>query len=75
MNFQDFIPLLIFGVIFALVMKYGWRVSWLIAFLSIIPVVNFIVIYFTGKSVHSRIDELEERLSEVENNSSIKKKD
>jgi len=71
MGFQDFIPLLIIGVIFSLIVKYGWRLSWPIAILSFIPLVNVIVFYFIGKSVHSRIDELEERLSKVENNSSI----
>ena len=68
--FAQFVPLLVIGVIFMLVMRYGWRVKWGIALLGFIPVVNFIVIYFVGKLVHSRIDELEHRLSDIENNSS-----
>ena len=75
MGFQDFIPLLIIGVMFSLIVKYGWRLSWPIAILSFIPLINVIVIYIIGKSVHSRIDELEERLREVETHFSINKKD
>ena len=61
-GFEQFIPLIIIIGFVVPAIKYGWRTSWIVAFLWFIPVVNVYVMYRVGKDVHSRIDALENEL-------------
>jgi glucose-6-phosphate-specific signal transduction histidine kinase len=64
-TFAQFIPLLLLIAIVAPSLRYGWRVSWVIAVLGAIPLINMFVIYFVGKQINSRIDALEEQLAQI----------
>ena len=64
-TFAQFIPLLVLMAIVAPALRFGWRVSWVIAILGAIPLVNMFVIYFIGKQINSRIDALEDQLAQI----------
>ena len=63
--FVQFIPFMIISVFVVPAIKYGWRTSWIVAFLWFIPFVNFYVVYRLGRDMHSRIDALEDKLNEI----------
>lgn len=64
-TFAQFIPLLVLMAIVAPALRFGWRVSWVVAILGAIPLINMLVIYFVGKQINSRIDEIEEQLAHI----------
>jgi glucose-6-phosphate-specific signal transduction histidine kinase len=64
-TFAQFIPLLVLMAIVAPALRFGWRVSWVIAILGAIPLINMFVIYFIGKQINSRIDALEDQLAQI----------
>lgn len=68
-TFGQFIPLLVLMAIVAPALRFGWRVSWVIAILGAIPLINMLVIYFVGKQINSRIDALENQLAQIGNKS------
>ena len=68
-TFAQFVPLLLLIAIVASSLRYGWRVSWVIAVLGAIPLINMFVIYFVGKQINSRIDALEEQLAQIKSKS------
>lgn len=68
-TFGQFIPLLVLMAIVAPALRFGWRVSWVIAILGAIPLLNMFVIYFIGKQINSRIDALENQLAQIGNKS------
>jgi len=64
-TFAQFIPLLVLMAIVAPALRFGWRVSWVIAILGAIPLIKMFVIYFIGKQINSRIDALEDQLAQI----------
>ena len=66
MDFAQFVPLIVLICVVAPALRFGWRVSWITAILGGVPILNLFVIYFIGKQIYTRIDELEERLAKLD---------